>query len=164
VIGNSTIQNGDGFFHFMGKMEKSVWKEYRRLFLESPTFLQERSVEELMKDYEEGISEMVVCGSSAVRGFCIFFKDGPSSYYIEYLGVPPRYQGMGIGRDVLEYVIQCVFRRDPGIEKIWLLCLDDKVAFYSKAGFECEDKVVVQDQLWNKMVNKNGQPDIHHTP
>jgi len=145
-------------------MEKLIWKEYRSLFLESPTFLQERTVEELISDYEEGISAMVVCGSRDVKGFCIFFKDGPSSYYIEYLGVPPRYQGLGIGRDILNYVVQCVFLRDPGVEQIWLLCLDDKVAFYKKAGFVFEDKVVSHNQLWNKMVNKNGQRDLHHTP
>jgi N-acetylglutamate synthase-like GNAT family acetyltransferase len=139
-------------------MEKSLmsslWEEYQKLFIETSTFLNERNVEELKIDFEEGASEIVVCGSKVAKGFCILYRDTPSSYHIDYLGVPDRFQGRGFGRDILQYVLENVCFHSPEIERVWLLCKEDKVEFYHRFGFEFKERIIHGDQIWNKMVNK----------
>jgi GNAT superfamily N-acetyltransferase len=141
------------------KMEKSilnsVWEEYEKIFLHPSTFLNERNVEELMKDYSEGMLELVVLGSKFARGFCMFYRDSPYSYFIDYLGVREEDQGRGLGKCILDFTLSTIRIKNPEIETIGLLCKDDKVTFYKKNGFVLESSVLINDQLWNKMVNKN---------
>jgi N-acetylglutamate synthase-like GNAT family acetyltransferase len=145
-------------------MEKSLlmslWEEYNKLFIETSTFLNERNVEDIKKDFEEGISEIVVCGETCVKGFCILYRDSLDSYHIDYLGVPDRFQGLGLGRDILQYVLENVCFHKQEIETVWLLCKDDKLNFYHRFGFKLEETILIGDQLWNKMVNKKCHREI----
>jgi GNAT superfamily N-acetyltransferase len=140
-------------------MEKSsissVWEEYEKIFLNPSTFLNERNVEELKLDFSQGILEIAVMGEDTVKGFCLFYRDSPYTYHIDYLGVPDAFQGRGVGKRLLRDVMQTIYNNHKEIESIGLLCKDDKVQFYLKNGFMLDSIVNIQGHLWNKMMNKN---------
>lgn len=138
---------------------EAVFQEYEKLFInDSGGFSDEKPVNELVREYASGESNLMVLTDNAdendIEGFCFFYKSSPDKYCIDYLGVPMKYRNRGIGKRLLTTVINhCL--SDPEISEIWLLCRDDKISYYTKFGFYSQEQEIINDIRWNKMVNKN---------
>jgi len=131
-----------------------VLDEYERLFIQSPDFEEEKPKTELKRDIEDGSSEMIVYGDEIIKGFCIFYKKTYDHYFIDYLGVTKEHQGQGVGKRIMQSVLQHCFN-DDDILMISLVCADEKITFYEKLGFRWMEKI--ENTIWNKMVNKKCQ-------
>lgn len=66
-----------------------------------------------------------------------------SLYYLEIAAVRPDAQGMGVGRTIMQWVVQ-----ELGDDPCYIECTDKKnVAFYAKYGFEVvEEAELVDDE------------------
>lgn len=95
--------------------------------------------------------------SARVVGYITAITDHVLTAYIAQLEVLPEYQGRGIGRNLVERMVE----RLREIYAIDLLCDDDVVPFYSRLGFQraggmirrnyenqagAEDPVLVRDR------------------
>jgi ribosomal protein S18 acetylase RimI-like enzyme len=59
-------------------------------------------------------------------------------FYIQDVALLPSYQGLGIGKEVLNYLLAYIKKRclDGGITFVGLFASEGKEAFYEKFGFE----------------------------
>lgn len=133
----------------------SVLEEYERVFLSKPEFRDEKSKETLLREFNDDILEIIHISDinrSEVKAFCIINKSSMKNYYIEYLGVSDKYQGRGLGKRIMNIVID-IYCKLGQVDTITLLCLDDKVPFYEKLNFEflCRE-IDINNQVWNKMI------------
>lgn len=129
-----------------------VLDEYVTLFNIDPIFIHEKRRDEVERLLYEGSTEWLVLhemDGGNVLGFCIFFKKDLYCYEIDNLGIPEQYQGRGYGKLLLDRTIEVCYS-DPLITTLELYCVDDKIPFYRKFGFEVVDK----NGDWNKMINK----------
>ena len=131
-----------------------VLDEYERLFIHSPEFGDEKPKLELKRDLECGSSELMVYGEDPVKGFCVFYKESYDQYFIDYLGVNTDHQGQGMGKRIMQSVLQHCFA-DSDIVSVCLLCVNDKIPFYERLGFIVVEKI--ENTIWNKMINKKCQ-------
>lgn len=133
-------------------LKNLVLDEYEKIFNTEPIFKDEKSRSEVETLLTEGLSEWLVLHDEEqtnVLGFCMFYRKEVCCYEIDYLGIPERYQGKGYGKKLLTRVIEVCFS-DPWVTTLSLSCVDDKIPFYEKSGFE----VVGKAGIWNKMINK----------
>lgn len=151
-------------------MERSVdlqhtLEEYSRIFGSGGIYSYEKSPEQLINELIEGTMELGYIkdpDTEEILAFCFFYRLDLHYYYIEYLGVPDRHQGKGLGKKLLVSVVEHCVDSDPElIEGVRLLCPDDKVTFYERNGFRRDGLETDEDSgiIWNKMVhfnNKNG--------
>jgi ribosomal protein S18 acetylase RimI-like enzyme len=79
-------------------------------------------------------------------GFLILNMSGGFTGYVQLLGVAPQFRGQGVGRALIEFIEQRVFREVPNV----FICVSDfnreARAFYAKLGYrevgELKDYVV----------------------
>ncbi|RBQ77176.1 hypothetical protein FVER14953_13939 [Fusarium verticillioides] len=65
-----------------------------------------------------------------------------SLYYLEIAAVRPDSQGMGVGRTIMQWVVQ-----ELGASPCYIECTDQKnVAFYLKYGFELVEEAELVDE------------------
>ena len=133
-----------------------VLEEYSKIFQTSELYRYEKTPEDLTRELiEDGTMELAYIKGSEdgeIHAFCFFYQTDIYSYYVEYLGVPDRFQGRGIGKILLNSVVDEYCFSDPLIENVSLLCPDDKVSFYEKNGFRFTDKETHDSIQWNKMI------------
>lgn len=139
-------------------MERSILKEYAKLFGGE----YEKTEEELRREIEEGTMELAYIRTEGeIDAFCFFYQTDVYAYFIDYIGVPERRQGVGLGKKILNSVVGYCFS-DNLIDKVSLLCSDDKVLFYEKNGFSKIGIDVQNNRIWNVMEIKkhmNGDDD-----
>ena len=70
-------------------------------------------------------------GNTLVGLICAM-DDGSMTAYVHYLLVRPEYQGMGIGKRLVEHVKE----RYADYLRIVVIAYDDEVGFYENCGFE----------------------------
>lgn len=70
-------------------------------------------------------------GNTLVGLICAM-DDGSMTSYVHYLLVRPEYQGMGIGKRLVEHVKE----RYADYLRIVVIAYDDEVSFYENCGFE----------------------------
>lgn len=67
-----------------------------------------------------------------LAGLICAMDDGSMTAYVHYLLVRPEYQGMGIGKRLVEHVKE----RYADYLRIVVIAYDDEVSFYENCGFE----------------------------
>jgi len=134
-----------------------VLEEYSKIFQTCELYRHEKTPEDLTRELtEEGTMELayVKGDDGEIQAFCFFYQTDIYNYYVEYLGVPDRFQGRGLGKILLNSVTDYCFSNTM-IDQVSLLCPDDKVTFYERNGFEFVDKELEDGvQWWNKMVKE----------
>jgi GNAT superfamily N-acetyltransferase len=78
--------------------------------------------------------------NTVARAFCIFYPLPDGEIFIDYLGVDPEMQGLGLGGRLLKYMLST----HPALS---LLCTEERRGFYEKHGF----KKRFTDNGWNNM-------------
>lgn len=69
---------------------------------------------------------------NTLAGLICAMDDGSMTAYVHYLLVRPEYQGMGIGKRLVEHVKE----RYADYLRIVVIAYDDEVGFYENCGFE----------------------------
>lgn len=71
-----------------------------------------------------------------ITGVLVLFLDGPLHGYIQTLAVPPAGQGQGVGRQLMAFAEERIFRRSPNV----FLCVSSfnhaAQAFYARLGYQ----------------------------
>jgi GNAT superfamily N-acetyltransferase len=81
-------------------------------------------------------SVTVVCGGSVV-GMGRLIGDGVMDWYVKDIIVLPEYQGRGIGRGIMEYLLNYIKKHSisGAIGTVVLMAAKGKEEFYKKLGF-----------------------------
>ncbi len=79
--------------------------------------------------------------TSRVVGYITAITDHVIAAYIPHLEVLPEHQGQGIGRGLVERMLD----RFKGLYMIDLLCDEDVVSFYSRLGFQTAGGMCVRN-------------------
>jgi GNAT superfamily N-acetyltransferase len=140
---------------------EEVLDAYNKVFHNgSELFSDEPSSEDIMKAVLEDSMEVVYL--ERAKAFCFFRRTDVYTYLIEYLGTRPEFQGCGLGGRLLDIVVQLCATNDPLVERVELLCPDDRVSFYERHGFMFSTKEREGGRQWNKMIRltKNVQEKL----
>ena len=92
---------------------------------------------------------------SKVIGFITAISDGVSAAYIPHLEVLPEFQGRGIGRELVNRMIEQL----NGIYMIDLMCDEDVMPFYERLGMKKAGGMVVRNYQ-----NQSGLPVGQNEP
>ena len=85
---------------------------------------------------DPGREVYVACPKGAIAGFVILDLRGPFSGYIRTICVAPEYRNLGIGRKLIAFAEERIFRESPNV----FLCVSSfnprAQAFYACLGYE----------------------------
>jgi len=98
------------------------------------------------KDENEATSihAMAMNENKEVIGVCRLQKNTASEFQIRFMGVIDEAQGMGVGKQLINYMEQKA--QSLGAKKIVLQARENAVPFYLKSGYSIKQKSFV---LWN---------------
>ncbi len=91
------------------------------------------SAEEIFLALKSSFYMVSAYAGESLVGFGRVLSDGKMHALITEMIVLPGYQGCGIGREVMRYLLDIC--RSHGIRDIQLFCARGKVGFYEKYGF-----------------------------
>ena len=92
----------------------------------------------LEMELRDGVSELAVLydvETFEVHAFCIFYRRTLNELFIDYLGVSQKLQGGGVGKRLLNKVLD-YSKKLEGLGEVSLLCSEEKIPFYKKFGFK----------------------------
>ena len=79
-----------------------------------------------------------------VVGFVTAISDGVLSAYISLLEVLPEYQRRGVGRELMQQLMQRINALLEGLYMIDVLCDEDVLSFYEQLGFEAAGGAMIR--------------------
>ncbi|GFZ29799.1 N-acetyltransferase [Clostridium zeae] len=96
------------------------------------------SIEQVDSAIKNSLYNVCVIDEDKIIAMGRLFGDSSMSYFIKDLVVSPSYQGMGIGKLIVDDIISFIKDKTP---KGWKVCIElmsayGKEGFYEKSGFE----------------------------
>jgi len=116
-------------FKWLLSQEKIVWKELSNLYRLAP--LGEKKPTDLEMSFTNSMYKCFVYESNQLIGAGRALADGVDCSYICDVAVLPGYQGHGLGKEIINKLIQL----SNGHKKIILYSVPGKESFYKKSGF-----------------------------
>lgn len=93
-----------------------------------------------LKNFVVAVDNGSVCGCCAARHF------GNNLFEVRSLVVSPAYQGKGIGRKLVTFIIDRL-NREVADWRLFTLTLQDK--FFQSLGFEIVEKEIFPEKIWS---------------
>ena len=85
-----------------------------------------------------GLYHITACCDGKTVGMGRLVGDGAMYWYIQDMAVLPEYQGRGIGKNIVERLLQHVYQNtlDGSFTTVGLMAAQGKEGFYEKLGFK----------------------------
>ncbi|MCP4178887.1 MAG: GNAT family N-acetyltransferase [bacterium] len=106
------------------------WDELVELYRIAP--LEEKNLEDLKLSFSNSMFKCFAFDNNKVVGVGRALADGRDCSYICDIAIHPEYQGIGLGKKIIQYLID----QSQGHKKIILYSNPGKEGFYSKLGFK----------------------------
>ena len=109
---------------------KTDWEELAQLYRIAP--LSEKQAEKLKVVFTNSKFKCFVYDESKLIGVGRALADGIDCSYICDIAIHPEYQGIGLGKQIVQSLVE----QSEGHKKIILYAIPGKEGFYSKLGFK----------------------------